>query len=254
MLTTSIDLSSAFDLVNVDLLIKRLIVIGLLEDVIDLTRSWLNNRSFHVSIDGENSVLYDLLLGTVQGSILGPVLYAIFVSPIFKITDLELFADDSFITKANVSSAELIKDMEKTLEAITNWLKQSGMKVNQTKTEPCLFYKHDTAPIQLKVGNMKILSKKSINVLGVIFNSKLKWENHVISAIKKASRSLNAIRLIRKHFTGRLVDFCRPAVVLNLKQPAEILPKKPGNNLSKFKDCKKKIILKLKLNCLSTVT
>jgi hypothetical protein len=55
----------------------------------------------------------------------------------------------------------------------------------------------------------------------------------------------------------RLVDFCRPAVVLNLKQPAEILAKKTktGDNLSKFKDCRKKqIILKLKLNCLSTVT
>jgi hypothetical protein len=203
LLTTSIDLSSALDLINVDLLIKRLIVIGLPKDVIDLTRCWLNNRSFYVSIDGENSILYNLLLGTVQGSILVPVLYAIFVSPIFKITDLELFADDSFITKSNVSSTELIKDMEKTLEAITKWLKQSGVKVNLTKTEACLFYKHDTAPIQLKVGNTKILSKKSINVLTVIFDSKLKWENHAISSIKTANRSLNTIRLIRKYFNAK---------------------------------------------------
>ena len=200
VLTTSIDLSSAFDLVNVDLLIKRLIKIGLPEDLIELIESWLKNRSYYVSIDGEDSILYDLLLGTVQGSILGPVLYAIFVSPLFKIADLELFADDSFITKSNESLTELIKDMEKSLEAITKWLKQSGMKVNQNKTEAFLFYKQDIAPIQLKVGNARIQSKKSINVLGVIFDSKLKWENHVLSAIKKANRSLNAIRLIRKFF------------------------------------------------------
>ena len=156
VLTTSIDLSSAFDLVNVDLLIKRLIKIGLPEDLIELIESWLKNRSYYVSIDGEDSILYDLLLGTVQGSILGPVLYAIFVSPLFKIADLELFADDSFITKSNESVTELIKDMEKSLEAITKWLKQSGMKVNQNKTEACLFYKHDIAPILLKVGNARI--------------------------------------------------------------------------------------------------
>jgi predicted house-cleaning noncanonical NTP pyrophosphatase (MazG superfamily) len=124
VLTTSIDLSSAFDLVNVDLLIKRLIKIGLPEDLIELIESWLKNRSYYVSIDGEDSILYDLLLGTVQGSILGPVLYSIFVSPLFKIADLELFADDSFITKSNESLTELIKDMEKSLEAITKWLKQ----------------------------------------------------------------------------------------------------------------------------------
>jgi hypothetical protein len=55
-------------------------------------------RSYYVRIDGKNSVLFDLLLGSVQGSILGPVLYAIFVSPLFMIEDLDLFADDSFIT------------------------------------------------------------------------------------------------------------------------------------------------------------
>jgi hypothetical protein len=46
--------------------------------------------------------------------------------------------------------------MEKTLEAITKWLKQSGMKVNQNKTEACLFYKHDVAPINLQVGNTRV--------------------------------------------------------------------------------------------------
>jgi hypothetical protein len=61
-------------------------------------------------------------------------------------------------------------------------------------------YKHETAPIQLKVGNTKILSKKSINVLGVIFDSKLRWANHVIIASKKANRSLNAIRFMHKFF------------------------------------------------------
>jgi hypothetical protein len=70
----------------------------------------------------------------VQGSILGPVLYAIFLSPLFRVSGLKLFAVDSFITKSSESLTNLITDTEKTLEAITKWLKQSVMKVNQNKT------------------------------------------------------------------------------------------------------------------------
>ena len=57
------------------------------EDLVDLIKVWLENRSFYVSINGANSLMFDVLHGTVQGSVLGPVLYAIFVSPIFDLED-----------------------------------------------------------------------------------------------------------------------------------------------------------------------
>jgi hypothetical protein len=75
----SLDLSSAFDLVNINLLMKRLKIIEIQNDITDLVSVWLRNRSFYVSIDGIKSIQYDLPLGTVQGSILGYILYAIFV-------------------------------------------------------------------------------------------------------------------------------------------------------------------------------
>ena len=203
VILASLDLSSAFDLVNIDLLIKRLKIIGLPKDVIDLISAWLSERSFYVSIDGVNSVIFDLLLGTVQGSILGPVLYAIFVSPIFDIADLSAFADDTFIPKSNSSLPRLIVDMEKSLEAITKWLKKSGLIVNQAKTECCLFYKNDCAQVNLKIGDCTILTKKSINVLGVIFDSKLQWSEHVAKAVQKSNRSLNALKIIRKFFNTK---------------------------------------------------
>jgi hypothetical protein len=92
---TSLDLSSAFDLVNIDLLIRRLHIIGLPDDVVSLIKVWLTDRSYYVCVDGTNSKLYDLLLGTVQGSILGPVLYSLFVSPAFDVEPHYAFADDS---------------------------------------------------------------------------------------------------------------------------------------------------------------
>lgn len=201
VLVASLDLSSAFDIVNVNLLIKRLKIIGLPSDVIDLIKVWLNNRSYYVSVDGENSVMYDLLLGTVQGSILGPILYAIFVSPLLELELILAFADDNFISKNSKSKELLITDMENALIRISKWFKDSGLKVNNAKTDLCLFYKNDTAPITLTLGIEEIRSNKSMNVLGIVFDSKLTWSLQVSSAIMKATKALNAIKLIRRFFT-----------------------------------------------------
>ena len=64
----SIDLSAAFDLVNIKLLIKRLKIIGLPADVVQLIELWLSHRSFYVTVNDENSMVIDLNCGIIQGS------------------------------------------------------------------------------------------------------------------------------------------------------------------------------------------
>ena len=73
-LMASLDLSAAFDVVNIELLLERMVVIGLPIDVISLVKIWLTDRYFYVSLDGDNSYVRDCNVGTVQGSILGPIL------------------------------------------------------------------------------------------------------------------------------------------------------------------------------------
>ncbi len=199
-LVSSLDLSAAFDVVDIDLLLKRLEIVGLPEDLISLIKVWLKNRSYYVSIDGENSVLHDLLLGTVQGSVLGPVLYAMFVSPVFDIVPMLAFADDSYRFESGADKTVLVAKMERSLKTTIKWLQKSGLKVNNEKTDMCLFYKHDTTPVIVKVGELSIRSKKEINVLGVTLDSKLQWSSHVANAIQKSSKSLNAIKLLVKYF------------------------------------------------------
>ena len=60
----SLDLSAAFNVININLLIQRLCIIGLPCDVVDLIKVWLNHRTFYVCVNGSNSILYDLLCGT----------------------------------------------------------------------------------------------------------------------------------------------------------------------------------------------
>ena len=196
----SLDLSAAFDIVNVNLLLKRLKIIGLPDDVIELIKVWLKGRSFYVNIDGKNSLVVDLIAGTVQGSILGPLLYAIFVSPLFDIADLTNFADDNFVVRWNSSIPGLMVDIGSSLEAIAKWLKGSGLCVNESKTEVCLFHRLDKPPFKFNFMGTEITSKSTINVLGVLFDSKLQWSEHVSKTILKANKALFAIKLIKRYF------------------------------------------------------
>ena len=172
-LMASIDLSAAFDVVNVDLLISRLRIIGLPVDLVGLIEIWLKKRIFYVHIDGLNSNFYSSNTGTIQGSILGPILYAIYVSPLFDLTNLSNFADDNFALTWHASKQVTILEMQNTLRIITDWLKDSGLKVNEEKTELCLFYKRDTQPIEIILNNVTVKSLPYMNVLGVCFDSKL---------------------------------------------------------------------------------
>ena len=187
VIVASIDLSSAFDLVNVDLLLKRLRIIGLPSDLIELVSAWLKNRMYYVSIEGNNSTFYGLLLGTVQGSILGPILYAIFTSPLFDVEDILTFADDNFIPRSDSSLPVLIKRVELALDATTTWMRNSGLKVNEVKTEACLFFRKDCMLVKIKVGFDSKATKKTLNVLGVTFDSKLQWTEQVAKAILKSN-------------------------------------------------------------------
>ena len=204
-LMASLDLSAAFDVVNIELLLERMVVIGLPLDVISLVKIWLTDRYFYVSLDGDNSYVRDCNVGTVQGSILGPILYSIFVSPLLDLTSLTLFADDNYALVWNKCKSTLMLEMKTKLELITNWLKDSGLKVNESKTEMCLFYKKDLPLVSLNLNGNDLLSKDNMNVLGVAFDCKLNWQIHIKKAITKAKSSLHAIQLINKHFTRKEV-------------------------------------------------
>ena len=92
-------------------------------------------------------------------------------------------------------------NMEKELESIIKWLRQSGLKVNDSKTELCLFHRKDHLQIQIKIIDTTLTSKDRIGVLGIIFDSKLQWQYKVQNAINKSKKALNAIILIRGYFT-----------------------------------------------------
>ena len=136
---------------------------------------------------------------------MGPILYAIFVSPLFDITDLSNFADDNYALTCSKFKESAITLMESKITTITNWLSGSGLKVNEEKTELCLFYRKECPPIEISINNKLIRSYGTMNVLGVTFDSRLNWSAHISNQINKANKALHAIRLIKKYFTPKIL-------------------------------------------------
>ena len=75
------------------------------------------------------------------------------------------------------------------------------MDLNEEKTEICLFYKRDHPTVEVRVNGKRILSKKTINVLGVLFDSKLQWSDQASKAISNSKRALPGIKILKRYLT-----------------------------------------------------
>ena len=197
----SLDLSAAFDVVNVDLLLQRLKVMGIPDDITDLLDSWLKNRLCYVEVRNDCSQYYDSNTGTVQGSILGPILFSLFMSPLLEKEDLISYADDSYLIKGNKSKEVALQRLTFQLEKVRSWISNSGLKVNVEKTELIIFHKSDTARSSIIVNGVDVHSKKEMSVLGVMFDAKMEWAQQIEKATRKARSALQGLRLLSKFFT-----------------------------------------------------
>ena len=121
----------------------------------------------------------------------------------FDIETLTCYADDKFPVVFGKDKTVLAARMKVKLETIFLWLTKSGMIVNESKTCLCVFFKHDCTPLIIEINGKFLISHKTINVLGVIFDSKLQWGAQVANCVSKSLSALNAVKLIKKFFTKR---------------------------------------------------
>ena len=139
----SLNLNAAVEVVTLELLQKQLRIVELLDDLLCLIEVRLRNIMFYVEIDGEVSSLFDINCALIQGAIIGSVLYAIYVSPLFNIAYLSNFTNDNYALTWNKNKESTVNLMGDILATSMNWLIDSGLKVNKSKTELCLFYHRD---------------------------------------------------------------------------------------------------------------
>ena len=127
------DLSKAFDCIPHDLLMAKLYTFGLYMDAITFIYSYMKRRKQGVKINDTESLFKILLSGLPQGSILGPILFNIFINDLLFFTKLANFADDNTIYAAKRDLNELLRLLEKESEVAIKWFSDNNMIVNPKK-------------------------------------------------------------------------------------------------------------------------
>jgi len=133
--------------------------------------------------------------------VLGPILYNLFIQPIYDLLSMTSYADDNYLLEHDKDIQSTIGKVKMKSEILTSWFRKSGLKINEKKTEFCIFHKQDVGKTEVVIDNTKVQSKKVMKILGINFDSKLNWQSQVNSAINKAKKSLHAIRILSKYLS-----------------------------------------------------
>ena len=195
------DLSKAFDCLPHDLLLAKLEAYGLESNALKLIMPYLSGRKQCVKNGGYLSQLKLILSGVPQGSILGPILFNIFINDIFLTlgSDLHNFSDDNTVTAVAETIQALINSLEiKTSKAI-QWMENNDMIANPEKFKAIVLTKHDeqTVGSEFNFSGITNYSSAEVDLLGVKLDTKLSFESHISKMCKKAAGQLNALKRLQ---------------------------------------------------------
>ena len=131
------DLSKAFDCMNHELLIAKLEAYGLSKSALNLVYSYLKGRSQNVNVNGSFSSWRDIDTGVPQGSILGPLLFNIYINDLFYFLDDEVtnYADDTTPYKTGKLINNILEKLETSIEIATQWFKDNYFRLNEDTCE-----------------------------------------------------------------------------------------------------------------------
>ena len=206
-----IDLRKAFDTVNHDILLKKLEHYGVRGTPLQWFKSYLSNRKQYVFVNGYSSELKGISCGVPQGSVLGPLLFLIYINDlpnISKIFKFFLFADDTNIYYESDNLKQLERTVNKELQWLNHWLNVNRLSLNISKTNFVIFHPYNKPvreSITIKVNKKAISEVKYVKYLGILIDSNLSWKYHINNLVKKISRAIGVMYRVRPFVTKNIM-------------------------------------------------
>lgn len=189
-----IDLSKAFDCINHDILINKLSNIGIRGSALSLFDSYLRNRSQCVCIHDHKSSFLSLKYGVPQGSILGPLLFNVFINDVAGVdprAQLVMYADDITLLLSGAKLDEIFITCNEVLSKLSRWAQSNEMKINPSKTKAVIFCarnKNVSLQNSIYLDNQLVEIVHEHKILGVHFSSNLSWDTHIDYICKKLAQ------------------------------------------------------------------
>lgn len=214
------DLSKAFDCLPHPLLICKLNAYGVSKKSCELLMSYLSNRRQRVKVGNARSEWCFMKKGVPQGSILGPLLFNVFINDIYysleNMCALYNYADDNNIGYSHSDLGELIHRLEICGEIAIEWFKNNDMEANPSKFQGLLkLYSNQLAPEKITIANVEIPFSVNVKLLGVTVDKNLSFDTHVSNICKKSTKHLRAISRVSKYLSEDCRQYLYNAFVLS---------------------------------------
>ena len=199
-----LDLSKAFDTVNHKILLTKLDHYGIRGSAHDLLKSYLTNRKQYVKIGNCKSELGQINCGVPQGSVLGPLLFLLYINDLHKactIGNLRIFADDTTLFFKCNNKDDITAIGTQIMTQLNEWFKANKLTLNSDKSNFVIFRsrqnKVTNLPVQINFENTCIKRSESAKFLGVFLDVHLTWNYHITEVCNKLKRYFKIFYFIR---------------------------------------------------------
>ena len=206
------DLSKALDTLDHQILLNKLKYYGVNDISLKWFSSYLTGRQQYVEIDGYSSGLLPLITGVPQGSILGPLLFLIYMNDIPHATDyfdFILYADDTSLYNKIQAPVTSPIDINDELSGVYNWLAVNKLSLNVKKTKYMIFHainkNIDGSVTPVQIDKIPIERVSNFNFLGLNLNENMSWKSHIDITANKITKFSGVLNGLKRYLPGYIL-------------------------------------------------